>query len=174
MFKHTCKCRCLKFPGSDSRLYTEGVLSMCALVVSNAWDHGFTRWFPQVTMQVSRPVWKEKPLICDCVYPLVVLHSYGKSPLLIGESSTDGSFSRALIVYCKVTICQMILWPLVPLDRAKKNCALRSGQHDSSTWTDWQCFLLGPTGKFMRKKNMNSGGLKHLWNKFKPLVFVWK
>ena len=82
---------------------------MCALVVSNAWDHGFTRWFPQVTMQVSRPVWKEKPLICDCVCPLVVLHSYGKSPLLIGESSTDGSFSRALIVYCKVTICQMIL-----------------------------------------------------------------
>lgn len=82
---------------------------MCALVVSNAWDHGFTRWFPQVTMQVSRPVWKEKPLICDCVYPLVVLHSYGKSPLLIGESSTDGSFSRALIVHCRVTICQMIL-----------------------------------------------------------------
>ena len=155
MFKHTCKCRCLKFPGSDSRLYTEGVLSMCALVVSNAWDHGFARWFPQVTMQVSRPVWKEKPLICDCVYPLVVLHSYGKSPLLIGESSTDGSFSRVLIVYCKVTICQMILWPLVPLDRAqKKFCA-----EIRSTWQlHMDRLAVFPAGKIYAEKKHEQRG----------------
>jgi hypothetical protein len=174
MFKHTCKCRCLKFPGSDSRLYTEGVLSMCALVVSNAWDHGFTRWFPQVTMQVSRPVWKEKPLICDCVYPLVVLHSYGKSPLLIGESSTDGSFSRALIVHCRVTICQMILWPLVPLDRAKKNVRWDPVNMTAPHGPIGSVSCWDTLENLCEKKSMNNGGLKHLWNKFKPLVFVWK
>ena len=38
------------------------------------------------------------------IYPLVNLHNYGKSPFSMGKSTINGPFSKAMLVYQRVTM----------------------------------------------------------------------
>jgi hypothetical protein len=66
-------------------------------------------------------------------YPLVILHSHGKSPFLIGKPSINGSFSIAMLVYQRVSHKEPLsshYWinPLLPPINIQKIPLLPSGK----------------------------------------------
>ena len=120
-----------KHTGLESRVYSRdvttiiwhpaGVFTPCFLLKSPWWSgknlhfsvgqpmpfatspshHHFYRWY--VYHSQSWVVYLWHCLVLTCFNHLVIQHSHGKSPFLIGTPSINGPFPMAMLVYQRVT-----------------------------------------------------------------------